>query len=49
MAAGGQLVSDAELSDEVYSSEEGSDLENYSYQKKNKPVIAKKVNLWSLY
>lgn len=40
--AGGQLVSDAELSEEIFSSEEASDFENYSNQKKNKPVIAAK-------
>lgn len=40
----GQLVSDAELSDEVYmSSSDGSDFENYSTQKKNKAPVAKKV------
>ena len=49
--AGGQIVSDAELSDEVFggfSSEEASDFENYSHQKKNTNVISKKVNLSSL-
>lgn len=46
--AGVELVSDAELSDDVYggfSSEEASDFENYSHQKKNKTVITKKVSL----
>ena len=40
----GQIISDAELSDEIFSSEEASDFENYSHQKKNKTVISKKVN-----
>jgi hypothetical protein len=38
----GKVVSDAELSDDVYSSSEGSDYENYS-QKKNKAILTKKV------
>lgn len=38
----GKVVSDAESSDEVYSSSEGSDYENYS-QKKNKTNLTKKV------
>lgn len=40
----GKVVSDADMSDEVYSSSEGSDYENYS-QKKNKTIISKKVKL----
>lgn len=39
----GQLVSDAELSEEVYSGSEASDYENYSSQKKNKTILSKKV------
>lgn len=38
----GKVVSDAELSDDVYSSSEGSDYENYS-QKNNKAILTKKV------
>ena len=38
----GKVVSDAELSDEGYSSSEGSDYENNS-QKKNKTILIKKV------
>lgn len=43
--ARGQIVSDAELSDEVFSSEEASDFENYPTQKHNKLAISKKVSL----
>ena len=42
----GKVVSDAELSDEAYSSSEASDFENYS-QKTNKTTtknVIKKVN-----
>lgn len=40
----GQLVSDAELSEEVYSSyDEGSDVENFSQQKNTKSNVSKKV------
>lgn len=42
---GGQLVSDAELSEEVFSGSDGSDFENENYsQKKNKNIAIKKVN-----
>lgn len=40
----GKVISDSELSEEVFdSTSEASDLENYSTQKKNKTISAKKV------